>query len=262
MISKIFHLKLKLICCLSFAVVILVSCGGSSPDPLEKLKRQLDPYPEYSVILVDMREDGFLFTNYYHLYRIIYLDRELKEGEPILREKVTPWYPVSKALYEKYRPCLGMTILAKEKDGTINDTPQPPAYQFVGDTRFGQWKTDEKGNQIWEWIGKYYVISTIMDILGRGHTIRYDDWRDYRTSVGRKKPYFGPRDETGSPTFGTGGKWTEKKYPTFFERQQARMSAKKAGFEQRVSQSMGKTKVSTFTTRTTSGSFGGRIGGK
>jgi len=258
MIARIFNVKF-----LSFLLVsvILIGCGGSTPNPLEKLKRELAPFPEYSVILVDMREDGLLFTNYYHLYRIMYLDRDLKEGEPVLREKVTPWYPVSKSFYEKYRPCLGMTILAKEKDGTINDTPQPPAYQFVGDPRFGQWKTDEKGNQVWEWLGKYYVISRIMDVLG-GHTIYYGDWRDYRTSMERRKPYFGPRDASGNSTFGTSGKWTEKKFPTFFERQQARMAAKKAGFEQRVSQSMGKTKVSTFSTRTSGGSFGGRVGGK
>lgn len=242
--------------------LILTGCSGSSPDPLEKLKKELSPYPEYSVILVDMREEGLIFSNYYHLYRIVYLDRDLKEGEPILREKVTSWYPVSKSLYDKYRPCLGMTILAKEKDGTVSDVPQPPAYQFVGDTRFGQWKTDEKGNQVWEWLGKYYVISSILDLLGDHRRIYYGDWQDYRTSMQRRKPYFGPRDGSGSPTFGTGGTWTQKKFPTFFERQQARMEAKKAGFEHRVSQNLGKTRTSTFTTRTSGGSFGGRSGGK
>jgi hypothetical protein len=242
--------------------VLLVSCGTSPPDPLEKLKKELNAYPEYSVILVDMREEGLLFSNYYHLYRILYLDRDLKEGEPVLREKISPWYAVSKAFYDKYRDCLGMTILAKEKDGTIVDVPQPPAYQFIGDTRFGQWKTDEKGNQVWEWLGKYYVISTILDLLGGHRTIYYGDWHDYRTSMQRRKPYFGPKDESGKPTYGTSGSWTQKKFPTFFERQQARMAAKKSSFEQRVAQSMGKTRTSTFTTRTTGGSFGGRSGGK
>lgn len=259
MIARNFYTRLI---CFVFFGLVLSGCGTSPPDPLERLKKELNPYPEYSVILVDMREEGLLFSSYYHLYRILYLDRDLKEGEPVLREKISSWYPVSKAFYNKYRDCLGMTILAKEKDGTIRDVPQPPAYQFVGDTRFGQWKTDDKGNQVWEWLGKYYVISTIIDLLGSHRTISYGDWNDYRTSMQRRKPYFGPRDQSGKPTYGTSGSWTEKKFPTFFERQQARMAAKKASFEQRVSQSMGKTKTSTFTTRTSRGSFGGRSGGK
>ncbi|MCX7822305.1 MAG: hypothetical protein N2260_02535 [Syntrophobacterales bacterium] len=255
-------LSIGLTCLVLFTGIFMAGCSSSPQDPLEKLKKELSPYSEYSVILTDMREEGLLFSNYYHIYRIIYLDRDPKEGEPILREKITSWYPVSKAFYEKYKPCLGMTIFAKEKDGTITDVPHPPAYQFIGDTRFGQWKTDEKGNQIWEWIGKYYVISSILDLLGDHRRISYEDWHNYRTSMQKRKPYFGPQDESKNPTFGTGGSWTQKKFPTFFERQQARMAAKKASFEQRVSQSMGKTKTSTFTSRTGGSSFGGRSGGK
>ncbi len=230
-------------------------CGGSPSNPLEKLQRELDLFPQYAVILADMREDGWgFFANYHHLYRIVYMENNSKESTPIL--------PVSKSLYQKYQPCLGMTILSRDKDGVVSDVPQPPAYQFVGDPRLGQWKTDESGQQVWQWIGSYLILSSILDMVDGRHRIRYHDWSEYRTSMERRKPYFGPRDAAGKTTYGTGGMWTEKKFPSFFERQRARMAAQKANFGQRVAENMGRTKVSTFRTRTTGGSFGGRSGGK
>ncbi len=242
-----------------------MGCGSSSPDPLERLKKELDTYPEYSVILADMREEGFgFFTTYQHLYHIVFVKNNSKD-EPSVGERFTGWYQVSKEIYEKYKPCLGMAILSKDKDGNVSDVPQPPGYQFVGDPRFGRWTTDSSGNQVWEWLGKYFVIASLIeaveDIVEGHYKVRYRDWEEYRTSMSKRKPYFGPKDDSGKPTFGSFGKWTERKYPTFFERQWERIESKKSTFSERVAENMGKTRVSTFRSRTSSGGFFGGLGG-
>ena len=44
--------------------LVVVGCGVG--NPLERLQRTLDSYPEYSVILADMREEGTFSTDYWH----------------------------------------------------------------------------------------------------------------------------------------------------------------------------------------------------
>ena len=51
------------------AVLATAALGGAacaSETPLERLQRELDPFAEYSVILQDMRPEGF-----YHQYRVV-----------------------------------------------------------------------------------------------------------------------------------------------------------------------------------------------
>ena len=40
-------------------------------DPLEDLARELDRYPEYTVILNDYREEGNFFRSYYQQYKVV-----------------------------------------------------------------------------------------------------------------------------------------------------------------------------------------------
>ena len=153
-----------------------------------------------------------------------------------------------------------MTILSKKK-GVVSDVPQPPGYQFVGDPRFGRWVTDRSGNRVWEWFGKYLVLSALIEATGnitegllRRRRIRYDDWHTYTIYTSRGRPYYGPRDIHGRPTYGTRGTFTRKKYGSFFERQRARMASKKSSFERKVASRVGRTRTS----RVSRGGFFGK----
>ncbi|SFM43437.1 hypothetical protein [Thermodesulforhabdus norvegica] len=237
-------------------VFLLAACGEGPTSTLEKLKKELDRYPEFSVILADMKDEGLFFKEYYHLYHIVYLENNPDNPErPKVFQKVSPWYRVDEVLYYKYRPCLGMTILSKKKDGTISDVPEPPGYQFVGDTRFGRWVTDPSGHRIWEWFAGYLILSTLAETTGEiveeaiksRHRIRYEDWSTYTVYSKRGRPYYGPRDPQGRPTYGTRGSYTQTKYgDSFFKRQQARMAARKSSFEQKVTSRYGRTRSSAF----------------
>ncbi|WP_139796621.1 hypothetical protein [Desulfacinum hydrothermale] len=235
---------------------VLVGCGTSG-SVLDKLVRELDRFPEYSIILEDMRRDDGFFPDYQHRYRLLWVKPGGTEKDgAALGERVTGWYTVDKKTYDKYRSCLGMTIVAKNKDGRVDRTPQPPGYQYVGDQRFGRWRTDQRGNRFWEWYGKYMFFRTIFGGLGGyGYgPIRYDDWTSYRTTVSRRVPYYGRRTSDGRPAFGTGGVVTRKTHRTFFERQQQRMAARKGSFAQKVKSRMGRSRASGFRSR--SGFFG------
>ncbi len=60
--------------------VLLAGCRGPAPDPLPKLSRGFDKYPQYSIILSDMEVSGTFFTTYQHRYKILYGIEEAGEA--------------------------------------------------------------------------------------------------------------------------------------------------------------------------------------
>lgn len=248
-------------------LILLIAGGCGSGSSLERLRSELDSYPEYSIILEDMDSKGFFFHDYFHRYRMIYpkkSDPASKESAPDFEQKVTDWIKVDEKTYDKYQHALGMVIVAKDKDGVIEEVAQPPGYQYVGDSRFGQWKTDDQGNKFWEWFGKYMLFAQVIDTVGdifeksHSHRISYGHWNDYRNSISRGVPYFGQKDQSGKPQFGTSGTITEKTHPTFFQRQQTRMSERKSSFGNKVKSRMGRSSVSSVRSRTSSRSSSGK----
>ncbi len=142
-----------------------------------------------------------------------------------------------------------MVVLAKKKDGTVESAIQPPAFQYVGDPRFGQWQTDSRGNQVWACLATSMVLSEVIDEIGdafesRGRRIHYSDWQEYRKATGKGFPYFGKRNDRGRPQFGSEATVTRKSGSGFIERQQARMGEWKESFARKVKSRMGRTKVS------------------
>lgn len=236
----------------------LVGCGSS--QPIERLRRSLESYPEYSIVLQDMYSQGLFFQDYFHRYRLIYLpatQQTQKDGTPNLQQALTDWIRVDQSTFEHFKPYLGMVILSKEKNGTINDVPHPVDFKYVGDSRFGQWKTDDQGKRSWSWLATALILSEVVDAIGdaqrKGHyPIDYGDYQDYRRSTQQRTPYYGKKNEAGRPQFGTQGTVTQERNTGFFERQQARMADRKATFSQKVESRMGRTRVSGFTPRSSS----------
>jgi hypothetical protein len=229
----------------------LSGCGdGLGGSPVDALRRGLDRYPEYSVILNDMDSKGLFFNDYFHRYRIIYPENGAKPGEggqPSFTQKLTEWVKVDEGLYRKYQDALGMVILAKKADGSIDTVPQPPLFSYIGDPRFGKWESDSSGNQSWAWLATGMVLSRLMDEVGDAfdsrRSVDHRRWNEYKGSRSSGSPYYG-RDSQGKPQFGTQGTVTQKSSPGFFERQQARMSERQDTFAQKVESRMGRSRPS------------------
>ncbi len=233
-------------------LILLLLTGCSSDQSLNGLRRDLDRYPQYSVILQDMTSKGLIFHDYFHRYRILFPKGDGKgkqDGAAQMEQKLTSWVKVDKETYDAYKPSLGMTILSKKEDGSIETVPQPPGYQFVGDPRFGKWESDSQGNQSWKWLATAMVLLEVVDEIGdafekRRRPVNHGDWMEYKKHKDRGVPYFGKKDNQGKPQYGTQGSVTQKSSPSFFERQQQRMEERKTNFKDKVESRMGRTKAS------------------
>lgn len=246
-----------------WALVIFLLTGCSSDRNLERIRRDLDKYPEYSVILQDMDARGLFVKDYFHRYRMLFAkSARLNQGSPPeMGQQLTGWVKVDQNTFERYRDALGMAILTKKPDGSVETVPQPPAFQYVGDPRFGKWQQDDSGSRVWAWIAASAVLSEVIDEISdtferKNRRIRHEDWQDYRRSTSRGQPWYGRSDGQGRPQFGTKGRAIEKSNPGFFERQQARMAERKKTFAGKVESRMGRTRVTDK--KPFSGGFSGR----
>jgi hypothetical protein len=206
---------------------------------------------------------GLFTKDYFHRYRLLFVNsaRMNQGSHPEMGQKLTDWVKVDKKTFEQYQDALGMAILTKKPDGSVDSVPQPPAFQYVGDPRFGKWQQDDSGNRVWAWIAASAVLSEVIDEIGdaferKKPRIRHEDWQDYRKSTSRGEPWYGRRDNRGQPQFGTKGQTIKKSNPGFFERQQARMAQRKETFAGKVESRMGRTRVTGG--RPSSGGFSGR----
>ncbi len=224
--------------------VFLTGCGGSSP--LKKLMRELDQYPEYSIILEDMKVEGNFFSDYYHKYKVIHAEKTAGDSLTYVTE-TTDWLKVSEDEFSDKQRYLGMALASKSLNGEASDIPEPPAYRYVGDERYGNWRTDNSGNRFWEFYGKYAFLHAL--IGGFNRPIYYNDWDTYRGYRQRRQPYFGSNRQ-----YGTFGSATKKTNPTFFQRRQTMERAKKQSFANKLRQRTRRSNMSR--SRGRSGGFG------
>ena len=207
------------------ASALLAAGSCATQTPLERLEQELDRYPEYSVVLQDMSDEGF---GYAHQYRVAVGEPQAGSEGPVYREAVLDWLEVDSGTYDRYRSSLGMVVLSKGPDGAVDQGEHPPGYQQVGDERYGQWRNDGGGRSFWEFYGQYALLSNL--IGGFGRPIYRDDWDGYRDARSRGQTYYGP----GGGVYGTNGSTTRQTSPDFFRRQQARQAAQGRSFGQRV----------------------------
>ena len=235
-----------------FVVPLLLGGCAKLPDPLAKLTRELARYPEYSVVLEDMDVAGSFFKSYHHKYQVLIGEKSTGEepapaetgpaetppagvegtaieGDPGLtfRPQVRDWVEVDKSFFQKYEPMLGMVVLSKGADGSVDKANYPPGYQYVGNSRYGTWRTDSRGGSFWEFYGKYALFS---HLLGSGRRPIYDsDYNSYRRSRSQRQPYYGP-----SNNYGTRGSYTRTARPNFYQRQAVRQNSQNERFAKKV----------------------------
>ncbi|MBN1352245.1 hypothetical protein JXJ21_22805 [candidate division KSB1 bacterium] len=225
----------RIICTLiiAFIVIGLLFVGCKKDNPVQKFMRELKDVPEYTIILDDMKEEGIFFSDYYHKYKII--------QDTTAAERTTDWIKVNKRFYQQNHNFLGMALVSKTKDG-VNRSPAPPGYQYIGDPRYGQWRTDSRGNSFWEFYGKYALFRDLLfgagSLMGRRNVYRsdYDDFRRYSTNG---RPYYGPGKE-----YGTTGSFTQKSKPSFFERRKTLMNQRRSAFESKARSRVGRSRSS------------------
>ena len=215
------------------AMLFFSGCGAP-PSPIDEIRSALKGVPTYSVILDDMSVEGNFIKDYYHKYRVI---AETQSTQ-------TDWRRVSEKFYKQYEPFLGMTIWSK-KDGKEAGSVGPPGYEYVGDSRYGNWQKDSSGNSFWVFYGQYRLLSDLLGFGGPIYRRNYNSYQQYRT---KGQPYYGPRNE-----YGTKGSVTKKQKPNFYSRQMQRQRVNKSSFSDRVSRRVGRSRS---TVRGRSGGWG------
>ncbi len=229
---SIFHMQIRnrlsihyLAAFLLSILLILTGCGDDDP-PLENLQEALRHAPSYSILLENMKEEGDFFKTYYHKYRIVQDDKS----------RSTEWLKVPKEQYRLYEPFMGMVIAGREEGESLKD-PAPPGYQYVGDTRYGRWRRDDRGRSFWEFYGKYAMLQNLFG--GWYRPIYRDDYDAYRYSRSRGVPYFG-RDQQ----FGTRGSVVKAAKPDFHARRMASEQRQKTSFLDKVGKRIGRSRNS------------------
>ncbi len=208
---------------------LLTGCGsGPSETPLERVSRALAQRGDYSVVLADAKEENGRF------YQKLYVVEDGKE-----QPESTDWLETSQSDFESMLPLLGMTVYAK-KNGQESFEAAPPGYEYVGNSRYGEWQRDSSGGSFWMFYGQYRLMS---DLLGWGRVGR-GDYTTYQSHRMSGQPYYGPNKE-----YGTSGSMTRKKHPAFFERAQSRDLMKRSSFASRVQSRIGRTSMSSMRAR-------------
>ena len=225
---------MKLLIMLLYGIV-LGGCGRSS-DPVGELTRDLERYPEYSLILHDLRvEDGFM-PQYALQFKVLTASGQRVSGRDTLvyEERKTDWVSVRETEYARYENFVGMVVASKSLNGQRTGTRQayPAGYQYVGNPSYGFW-----GNcGFWQFYGQYALMR---DLMG-GWNVGRSDWEGYRRNRQQGRPYYGPKESNGQSTYGTRGTQVKKTRPNFYNRQVQRRQA----FSNKVSSRMGQTRSS------------------
>ena len=134
-----------------------------------------------------------------------------------------------------------MALAGKTADGVVTNTPFPNGYQHVGNPQYGQWRQNDSGGSMWEFYGKYMLMSQVMNWAGFG--LSRNHYNDYSSFRGSGRPYYGPKRE-----YGTAGSVTKKQKPDFFKRKMAKKAGSQSRFKNKVNQRMGRSK-NTFRSR-------------
>jgi hypothetical protein len=246
-----------------FLAAGLVACSTTSKrdNPLNEFQRSYAPYDEYTVVLDDMRVEGNFFKEYQHRYKVLHSQLKAGTTDQEFVEANIDWRPVPQRFFQQLERYLGMVILSKGADGKVDKASYyPPAYHYVGNSRYGSWQRNSSGTSFWAFYGGYRLLG---DVFGSSRRPVYqNDYNSYRTHRSSNRPYFGPTNATGGPTYGTRGSYTKQSRPSFYKRQQVRQAAGKRSFGERVksrsssSNRTGRSQMSS--TRSRSSSRGGK----
>jgi hypothetical protein len=157
----------------------------------------IDPREDWPSRSDDTAEFGFrLSADYFHTY-LVTEDATLTESD---------WQRVDETTFERHVDDLGMDLVSKpygafEDEKIVN--PTPAGLAFVGNPRYGEWQTDDRGMSFWGWYGAYRLFSDLLGARGLPYHYRRDEWDSWSTGH-RGQPYYG-EDKDKRERYGTGG---------------------------------------------------------
>ncbi len=186
----------------------VVSCGGDSnrssssnrasnweKTPVDKLIVKYMDVPTYSIILADMDAKN---DEYFHKYKVILEKPVTGVKDSVDIESVaTDWEKVSPTNFENNVNNLGMALVTKT-DGKLDKVASPAGFNnYVGNPKYGEWKTNSSGESFWSFYGKYALLR---DILGfNSYPVYRTSWYDYDRNYRGRRSYYG----SGSSSYGT-----------------------------------------------------------
>lgn len=210
-------------CLITGFLFFLAGCGGDEL-PIRKLQDSLSNAPSYSIILENMKEEGNFFKDYYHQYRVVQDDTST----------ITDWLKVPEEYYRSNEPFMGMVLAGKKEGENVTD-PIPPGYQYVGDTRYGHWRTDNSGRSFWEFYGKYSMMRNLFG--GWYRPVYRADYDAFSYNRSRNIPYFGRYNQ-----YGTRGAVVKETKPDFYQRRMTQERARSTSFMDKVNKRIGRTR--------------------
>lgn len=134
-----------------------------------------------------------VFAKAYHRYTMLENDKR----------QTTDWIEVDEEDYYDNYDFLGMEIVNKPY-GVFEDervqSASPPGMAFVGDSRYGEWRSDAStGRSFWHYYGIYSFLNR-----GPGFYYYRGDWDTWRRNYRGREPYYGGTPGTGG-VYGTWG---------------------------------------------------------
>jgi len=231
-------------------------------NPVDDLIRDMSSEKNYSIILFDMDEKDKKYTHKYKILVEKKVTASLETEPKVLRgsmsgllaqanastesnavgtpeaadsvlttgpaeielkETTTDWTEVSEDFFYKNIDNMGMEI-ASSTDGVVSKVPSPPGYdKYVGNEKYGQWRTNSSGGSFWHFYGQYMF----MRYMFMGSPISRGGYQDYGRNYKGKQPYYG-KTAQGGAKYGTNSAASKKKNPDFFKRRQANKTLTKS----------------------------------
>ena len=216
--------KLKTYLIPLFSLLLLNACfssGGNTQrewqkNPVDEYVKALSTEPTYSIILYDMDVQGNFVKSYLHQYQIITMGAD---SVPLV--ETTDWLQVSEDYFTAHENDMGMEIVAKGEDGKVTKSASPAGFtNYVGNERYGRWRTDNSGNSFWEFYGKYRLLSDVFYMVGS--PVYRRGYYDYRDNYRGRRSYYGGNTSSGNPRYGTNSDYNRQTRPNFFQRRAAK----------------------------------------
>ena len=238
-------MKRFLLASFSVALVLFASCGPGRSErivknPVDDIIRDMPTDRVFSVILYDMNVEGNYRETFYHQYRII------EEKDSIPEERITDWMEVGERYFEQHQDDMGMELASRGADGKLVKAVSPPGYNnYVGNEKYGSWRTHRDGYSFWEFYGQYAFMSSMFNMFS--YPVRRSYYDDYRGNYyGRGRSYYGPSNN-GRSYYGTNSRYNQS-------RSNSSWSQNRSNFKNRVSNrtSRSSTSSSSRTSRSSS----------
>jgi len=160
-----------------------------------------------SIVLYDMdtRQSDATEDKYLHKYQVI-----TNVNDPQKRKTtITDFLSVNQDEFVRNYENMGMEIASKVMgtDGNIhlNKVPAPLGYaNYIGNTRYGQWKVNNEERSYWAFDSKYLFLSTMFYL--EDFPVYQDSYTNYRRNYHRQRAYYG---STGTRhRYGTGSRFS------------------------------------------------------